>query len=1624
MITKSSFGGICLFFIILLLQIVSKAEGTRQVAPNSSILIDGTATSDIAALLINHPEYNRFATYNNNDPNSRLYIHIADPTMECIFLGFSVGHANQSSPTPTLLSYEYRVRDPNGNVVFGPITVTPGDENITSWTQAYTGPNVLFGNDGYNALDISSSDLMSAGWSGAGDFYIEFQNTSNAGELLIDYWDITVSTCIGAPDIPKPGRIWSYNWAFFAINDFGFPVRPFNGSFHVCAPDPDDAVSAFITKIDFNNSGFRPAAFNVAFNSFGIQNTGNINLDRQSVESINATNPEYAIFLNDPIDLCQTAIAGEIALEGISRCDAENYCIQIIATKEGQINLLLDFDGNDNIYTPGSADVLISQTLTASDVNQETCLDWDGLDGFGMPMDENISTVIPVTIAFAQGIYHFPIYDAELMSNGFTITNIRPAGSTSLLYYDDVQITVPSGSGEPKTQLNGCPMPCHRWTNYTAATTIGYGNLNTINSWWFSQLVIEQEIFLLPTYLTCEIIGPDTICGDEQEVLQLELLALPNGVVNPDVISQIWSGPGIIRSVTGDQITIDQGGDYNVDITWINGLGDTCRTNCMKTVEALEMCCSLEMTCQLQSDSYDCETGVPPPLEGVDELIDAGLLVVRDIECSHLLMTITTSEENTGCPGDPKETIYSYEIWDDSNGNGLPDSNEVIVSCEQHYLTIDSVQPTIDFTSNLAGYTSGDTILLNCMAADPDWSIPMPTLDDVLAIDMCNEISLDLIDLIEQASDCRLDGFLKFYTCIWQVTDDCGNSAEIVLYMKLIDETAPIITRFPTDMTITCDDEIPLPSASAEDECNCAELDIVLDTLVWLCTSDFVLSRRYAWTDHCGNQAIAIQLITIRDDSGIEMELPNEWTEGINIEVPCTNGTLPAWVAEITAGDVKAYSSCEDVVVTYTLEQIDGSNCNGYDYVSKFQLAWAASDACGRSADRSVFVTVIDEEPPKILSYPPIACDGSFDPASIVVVDNCGINDIMASKVNIQTDCANTQKFIYLWEIYDNCGNVTFGEQTIYEGDVNPPLILLSPPHTHLQSGDTLHLECSQNQLPTILSQDLLGAIDDCSEVDIVYTETRMASMDCTLNQLGLYLGVWTATDACGNEADFELFIKVETPDLRNLIPDLVISQSCGDAIPVPDIDVCIDHLEKVDELIAPSCSGQLSFVAYEIHGLCGERIADTMWLQLSDTNPPEFNDIPQTICASDDPPVAFAWDHCEQRLIPVSIIETREQVCGLPLITIIYSATDNCGNEARHAVTIVPENLEIDFELFYKNQRIYPIGTIPFIFIEPCPFNLDLNDFHVEPDCPLIQFEVDLELNPDINCLNSDYVESRDYQVNLISDCGRIGNTQFTVNITDDQAPLFINPPADVTISCFDTLRFPNLEYWDNCGEVIIEKEEVVLPGLPGSISYLQIWIATDQCGNSTQHERILTQFMEPLCQIIAPSEVPCNSLQTLAGDVIGGFGQLSYRWTVLQGNCEIVTENHNQEIIDVIVFGDSVFIELTVTDEFGCASSCLQLMTCTDKPTSPGSSRFAHGDLKPQTFFYPNPINETLNIRADEHIHKVRIYDIQGRQILDKLTQSTSVSLDLRSLDSGIFLVLVEMIDGRIDIQKMVKM
>ncbi|RMG67981.1 MAG: hypothetical protein D6722_12295, partial [Bacteroidetes bacterium] len=242
-------------------------EGTLQVAPNSGT---GGGMDDITALLINWSAYGSFSKWESSDTMARLYIRIEDPAHEVVYLGFSKA-SYQTLTNSSTYNLRFRIMSPDGQEVFNKVVK---NNNAIDREEALAGPNTFPGvSGGYTPFTFTPGASAPAG-----DYYLEFRladYSANYG-FLIHYWDIAVADISLGTPVAKPGRVWSRNWAFYCPDHNPPPYfdRAFNGSFHVLQPAPQGDF--YVSKIDFDGANFRPAAFNIAFNSSGTRQTGNV----------------------------------------------------------------------------------------------------------------------------------------------------------------------------------------------------------------------------------------------------------------------------------------------------------------------------------------------------------------------------------------------------------------------------------------------------------------------------------------------------------------------------------------------------------------------------------------------------------------------------------------------------------------------------------------------------------------------------------------------------------------------------------------------------------------------------------------------------------------------------------------------------------------------------------------------------------------------------------------------------------------------------------------------------------------------------------------------------------------------------------------------------------------------------------------------------------------------------------------------------------------------------------------------------------------------------------------------------------------------------------------------------
>ncbi|MEM6395317.1 MAG: gliding motility-associated C-terminal domain-containing protein [Bacteroidota bacterium] len=572
-----------------------QAEGTQNVAPNQPDPGDTTNTGaqiPPVMLLTNTSFFGNFATPGTDSLN-RLYVTIANPG-EVINLGLSLPY-DQFGRVYSGSSYQFRIVAEDGTVLSGAddILVDVNSANANNYAQA------VFGS--YSANNFSYSVNT------PGNYYIEFYNLMQTIDddddiLRIGFWDITVSDSNNDAVL---GRVWSRNWAFrtppiiqeLGTNDECIWNRAFEGILYTYTGDENN-MDGFVTQVDFTDSGFKGLSYNVAVNSTGPEDTGDIAEDRKSIRlptgSAPSTTPEFPIFLNVPDENVfgiASSCADITAAENF-KCEPD-LCFDVEITGAGQVELILDFD-LDAEFTPDSRDRVLVFNFES---DTATCLPWDGLDNFGNMVGGRDS--FNVVIVYAQGVQHFAAYDVEQIERGFCIETIRPSNdapncsadvATNRLYWDDTGLfpnlmgddTSQSGTGQPLDGRSGCAQcrvdSCRTWTNFNIsnliptscelqdqpdgitglqnATITGYGEQGILNTWWFS---FTKKLVRSVVLLDIEINGVNPICTDDSTTYVADVV----GGTAPYTFE--WEGPNGFMS-SDSVITVQDTGAYCVTI--------------------------------------------------------------------------------------------------------------------------------------------------------------------------------------------------------------------------------------------------------------------------------------------------------------------------------------------------------------------------------------------------------------------------------------------------------------------------------------------------------------------------------------------------------------------------------------------------------------------------------------------------------------------------------------------------------------------------------------------------------------------------------------------------------------------------------------------------------------------------------------------------------------------------------------------------------------------------------------------------------------------------------------------------------------------------------------------------
>ena len=460
----------------------------------------------------------------------------------------------------------------------------------------------------------------------------------------------------------------------------------------------------------------------------------------------------------------------------------------------------------------------------------------------------------------------------------------------------------------------------------------------------------------------------------------------------------------------------------------------------------------------------------------------------------------------------------------------------------------------------------------------------------------------------------------------YTATDACGNSSSLTQTITVNDDSAPVITSIPADVTVECAGALPAANdAAVVATDNCGSMPVIShsdQTIPGSCVNKFVVKRTYTATDACGNSSSLTQTITVNDDSApVITSIPADVT------VECA-GALPA------ANDaaVVATDNCGSMpVISHSDQTIPGSCVNKF----VVKRTYTATDACGNSSSLTQTITVNDDSAPVITSIPAdvtVECAGALpaaNDAAVVATDNCGSMPVIShSDQTIPGSCVNKFVVKRTYTATDACGNSSSLTQTITVNDDSAPVITSIPAD--------VTVECA-GALPAA-NDAAVVATDNCGSMPVISHSDQTIPGSC-VNKF-VVKRTYTATDACGNSSSLTQTITVNddsAPVITSIPADVTVNVPvlfplANDAAVVAT-DNCgsMPVISHSDQTIPGSCVNKFAVKrTYTATDACGNSSSLTQTITVNDDSAPVITSIPADVtveCAGAVPrPTTPRW--------------------------------------------------------------------------------------------------------------------------------------------------------------------------------------------------------------------------------------------------------------------------------------------------------------------------------------------------------------------------------------------------------------
>jgi gliding motility-associated-like protein len=755
------------------------------------------------------------------------------------------------------------------------------------------------------------------------------------------------------------------------------------------------------------------------------------------------------------------------------------------------------------------------------------------------------------------------------------------------------------------------------------------------------------------------------------------------------------------------------------------------------------------------------------------------------------------------------------------------------------------------------------------------------------------------------------------WNIVWEYEDPCGKTLSYTQVISILPASDVYWIDPPDDLVISCDKasgyEVPPLAYSNGEQGDCKIIGWAGGTLSGTTNAcGGSLMATWTYTSPCGQE------LTHQQEIRVLPKAPPEW---INAPADTTISCAAATTYQLPT---LTYSNGQSgaCLVTGT---IAGTQSGTYDLCGgTWENTWTYEDSCGQILQHNQTIQIEPAIAPTWMDLPAdsirITCaeaEGYIFPElaySNARSGSCSINGTVSPVVSGTYNACGGQWEV-TWQVTDPCGRTLQHQQVII---IETPAMAawIDPP---LPVDTVSCFEADQLIFPDLTYTN--GMTESCAIAGTVSPHILRQYDQCG----GFIEITWSTHDPCGRELAFRQKLIVLPPPAPEWInpPDTLITISCADRASwsFPDLTysngrsgacALAGRVSPTIDSTHFSCSGELR-ATWEVLTPCGNKYS---YQQLVRVTPPEKarwvdTPVPQQTLSCDEAE-QFSFDTlfydngstgtCRIAGMAIPDVVATDLGCSRSLVA-TWLVTDECGRslQFRQELLIEPEAPPSWIDPLPEDTTIACVSLSEFVFPELAYGNGSTGVCGVYGQ---VQPRVSQFMDACGGYLIAEWTFGDSCLTSLTH--------QQTVTILPPPAPVWVDPPADRSITCAEASSFqvPTLAFGNQQdGQCIIAGE--VEGHLTGSFTTcggtLTIdWIYTDPCGRTITH----TQELEVLpasmpvwenppsdttitCEQAAAFRIPdlmytnqqegiCNLTGTVAGQRSGSYNACGGFWDI----------------------------------------------------------------------------------------------------------------------------------------------